>query len=86
MILNNIDVSKLSVEQKIVLYLAEIGVLTNNGDIQRALVDQAYAEFLITGNGLADDIPSCDDPDHEHCDHEPLSNDEIERVFTEDFN
>lgn len=83
---NDIDTSKLSVEQKVVLHLAKTGFLTNGGDIQRALVDQPYAEYLVTGNGLSDDFPSCDDPDHEHCDHEPLSNDEIERVFTEDFN
>lgn len=86
MALNNIDTSKLTVEQKVVLHLAEIGFLTNGGDIQRALRDPEYAKFLVTGNGLADDFPSCDDPDHEHCDHEPLSNEEIERVFTEDFN
>ena len=81
----NIDTSKLSVEQKVVLHLAKIGYLTAGGDIQRALRDQKYAEFLVTGNGLSDDCPPCDDPDHEHCDHEPLTNEEIQEVFDNDY-
>lgn len=79
--MNNIDIraidtSNLSVEQKIVLHLANTGYLTNGGDIQRALVDQSYAEHLITGNGLSDDID---------CDHEPLSNEDIQEVFDNDY-
>lgn len=72
----NIDTSKLSIEQKIVLHLANTGYLTSGGDIQRALVDQAYAEYLITGNGLSDDID---------CDHEPLTNEQIKEVFDNDY-
>lgn len=77
--LKNIDISKLSIEQKIVLHLANTGFLTNVGDVTRALVDQPYAEYLITGNGLSDDIPEAE------CDHESLSNDEIQEVFDNDY-
>ena len=77
---NNINESKLSVEQKIVLHLARTGYLTSGGDIQRALVDQKYAEYLITGNGLSDEFPGGEGD----CDHEPLSKEEIEEVFNND--
>ena len=82
---DNIDTTNLSIEQKVVLHLAKTGFLTNGGDIQRALVDQPYAEYLVTGNGLSDDFPSCDDPDHEHCEHEALTNEEIQEVFDNDY-
>lgn len=81
----NIDTSKLSPEQKVVLHLAKIGYLTAGGDIQRALRDQKYAEFLVTGNGLSDELPGCDDPDHEHCNHEAMTNEEIQEVFDNDY-
>lgn len=77
----HIDESKLSVEQKVVLHLARTGYLTNGGDIQRALVDQKYAEYLVTGNGLSDEFPGGEGD----CDHEPLSKEEIKEVFTNDY-
>lgn len=70
----NIDTTNLSVEQKIVLHLAKTGYLTSTGDITRALAEQPYAEYLITGNGLSDEGIG-------DCDHEALTNEEIERVF-----
>lgn len=76
--LKNIDITKLSIEQKIVLHLADQGYLTSVGDVTRALAEQPYAEYLITGNGLSDDIPDND------CDHEALTNDEIQEVFDND--
>lgn len=73
----NIDTTNLSVEQKIVLHLAKTGYLTSTGDITRALAEQPYAEYLITGNGLSDEGIG-------DCDHEALTNEEIERVFDDD--
>ena len=74
----NIDTSKLSTEQKVVLYLAKTGYITSVGDVTRALVDQKYADYLITGNGLSDEGIEGD------CDHEALSTDEIQEVFDND--
>lgn len=74
----NIDITNLSVEQRIVLHLAKTGYLTSTGDITRALREQAYAEYLITGNGLSDEGIG-------DCDHTPLTNDEIQQVFDNDF-
>lgn len=72
---SSIDISKLSIEQRVVLHLARKGFLTAGGDIQRALVDQEYAERLVLGiNG---GIPECD--------HDILSNEQIKEVFTNDY-
>ena len=73
--LKNIDKSNLSVEQKVVLHLAKQGYITSVGDVAQALKEQKYAEYLITGNGLSDDID---------CNHESLTNDEIQVVFDND--
>lgn len=74
--MNNIDISKLTLEQKVVLRLAELGYITSYGDVQRALDDMQYANYLITpiqddgkinpdidldGDGTTDDNPSHDD-------------------------
>lgn len=74
--LRKIDPTTLSIEQKVVLHLANYGYITNIGDVMRAMVDQKYAEFLILGTGIPDD------PD---CDHEALSNAEIQEVFDNDY-
>ena len=79
--LKSIDKSNLSVEQKIVLHLANLGYFTSVGDVTRALKEQAYAEYLITGNGLSDDIISGDGD----CAHEALSKEEIQEVFDNDY-
>lgn len=84
-----ININDLTVEQKIVLHLAKKGFLTAGGDIQRALRDNEYAKYLITGNGLADEfedilqdiLPDLDDD----CSHDALSNDEIQEVFDNDY-
>lgn len=68
----------LSVEQKIVLHLANMGYITTVGDVTRALKEQKYAEFLVTGDGLSDEGLNSE------CDHEPLTNDEIQEVFDND--
>ena len=76
--LKNIDVSKLSIEQKIVLHLANQGYLTSVGDVTRALVDQAYAEYLIIGSGMSGGDLGGD------CNHTALTNEEIQIVFDND--
>ena len=73
----NIDISKLSTEQKVVLHLAKKGYLTAAGDIQRALIDQPYAEKLVLGLDMG-----VNDLD---CTHEALSNEEIQEVFDNDY-
>ena len=77
--LKSIDKSNLTVEQRIVLHLANLGYFTSVGDVTRALKEQAYAEYLVTGNGLSDDIISGD------CEHEALSKEEIQEVFDNDY-
>ena len=77
--MDKIDLSQLSVEQRVVLHLANKGYITSVGDVTRALKDQSYADFLVTGNGLADDGVGSGE-----CNHEPLSNDEIQEVFDND--
>ena len=104
----NIDISKLTIEQKVVLRLAEMGIITSAGDIQRAMKEFQYANYLVTpiqddgkihpdvdadGDGIPDSNPSKDDiinaatgvPDGD-CDHEALTNDDIQEVFDNDEN
>jgi hypothetical protein len=84
----------LTLEQKIVKYLADKGYITNVGDVTRALKDILYAEKMITGN----EVPSLKDDIKEEiesgnleiegitgdCNHEALTNDEIQEVFDND--
>lgn len=77
--MSSIDTTNLSPEQKVVLYLAKTGYLTSVGDVTRALSDQKYADYLVTGNGLTDEGVSGGD-----CDHEALSTNEIQEVFDND--
>ena len=80
--LKSIDKSNLSVEQKIVLHLANLGYFTSVGDVTRALKEQAYAEYLVTGNGLSDE--GICDGECQPCEHEVLSKEEIQEVFDND--
>ena len=76
---------ELTLEQKVVLHLANKGYLTNAGDVTTALEDNEYAKKLITGNaipGLDDEIDGSDTPSD--CDHEALTNEEIQEVFDND--
>lgn len=78
--------SKLTLEQKIVKHLALQGYLTNVGDVTTALKDNEYAKKLITGNnipGIDDEIDGSGEAD---CDHEALTNEEIQEVFDNDKN
>lgn len=77
--------SELTLEQKVVLHLANKGYLTHAGDVTTALEDNEYAKKLITGNaipGLDDEIDGSGGSDD--CDHEALTNDEIQEVFDND--
>ena len=77
--------SELTLEQKIIKKLALQGYLTNVGDVTTALENNEYAKKLITGNdipGLDDEIDGSNNP--AECDHEALTNDEIQEVFDND--
>lgn len=67
--------SELTIEQKIVKHLANLRVLNSVGDVTEALKDPEYANFLIIGElgGIDED-----------CDHEALTNPEIQEVFDND--
>ena len=85
---------ELTLEQRIVKYLADKGYITNVGDVTRALKDILYAEKMITGN----EIPSLKDDIKQEiesgnieiegvtgeCSHEALTNEEIQEVFDND--
>lgn len=84
----------LTLEQKIIKYLADKGYITNVGDVITALKDFSYAEKMVTvegKQGIKDDIKDAiisGEVDGEvnmgDCDHEPLTNDEIQKVFDND--
>ena len=77
--------SELTLEQKIIKKLALQGYLTNVGDVTTALKDNEYAKKLITGNdipGLDDETGGSDTP--AECNHEALTNEEIQEVFDND--
>ena len=77
--------SELTLEQKIIKKLALQGYLTHVGDVTTALEDNEYAKKLITGNdipGLDDETDGSDIP--AECDHEALTNEEIQEVFDND--
>ena len=108
----NIDISKLTLEQKVVYRLAELGFITSAGEIQRALNDVQFANFMISpinddgslypevdldNDGVPDEnpsindimqntpgIPPCDGDCEAECNHEALTNDEIQEVFDND--
>jgi predicted phosphodiesterase len=75
---------KLSLEQKIIKNLAERGYITHVGDITKALREEEYAEKLLSGK--TEPIPDLDNVVEGECDHEPLTNDEIQEVFDNDEN
>lgn len=66
--------SELTTEQKIVKHLANLKFLNNVGDVTEALKNPEYANFLIIGDASG----------IEDCDHEALTNPEIQVVFDND--
>ena len=75
--------SELTIEQKVIKYLGQTGFMTNSSDIWEAMKNPEYAKWLMTGNGLKDEIEEEGYGDQE-CNHEALSNDEIQIVFDND--
>lgn len=84
--LNNIiSMNTLSIEQKIIKHLANIGFLSSVGDVTEALKSQQYAEWLITGDGIDDEVKEQYGENIEgDCNHESLTNEEIQEVFDND--
>lgn len=75
----------MTTEQKIVQYLAKVGLLTQVGMVNAAMDDPEYAKTLMTGDGLEDEVREEYGGNIEgDCDHEPLTNDEIQEVFDND--
>lgn len=74
--------SELTVEQKVIKYLTKIGIITNLTEAWEALRNPDYANLLVTGDGLFDEIQ--DAGLVEECNHESLTNDEIQEVFDND--
>lgn len=74
----------MSIEQKIVLYLADLGYITDVVAATAALEYQNIAEWMITGDGLQDEVEEAIESGEievDACDHEALTGDEINRVF-----
>ena len=74
----------MSIEQKIVLYLADLGYITDVVAATIALEQQHVADWMITGDGLQDEIEEAIESGEievDVCDHEALTGDEINRVF-----
>lgn len=78
------DLEILTPEQKIIKYLATTGYLTSVGDVSKALEDSDYADYLITGDGLYDEIVDSGIIGGD-CNHESLTNEEIQEVFDNDY-
>jgi hypothetical protein len=85
---------KLKLEQKIIMYLAERGYITHIGDVAKAIRDFSYAEDMVTVEGkpgLKDDIANAiisgeieGEVNTGDCEHEALTNEEIQEVFDND--
>ena len=75
----------MTTEQKIVQYLAKVGLLTQVGMVDAAMADPKYAKTLMTGNGLEDEVREEYGENIEgDCNHESLTNEEIQEVFDND--
>lgn len=76
------DDKKLTPEQKIIKLLAEHRLITDATLIAPALADASIAEGII--NKYEDIIPDNPESGDGECDHESLSNEEIQVVFDND--
>lgn len=85
-------IKNMTLEQKIVYFLAEKGYITNLSAVFAALKDVSFAEEVVTilgKTGIKDDIENAIrsgeiDIDIDDCDHESLTNEEIQEVFDND--
>lgn len=84
------NMNNMSMEQKIVYHLADLGYITNVGDVCEAMKSTSYAKHLITGDGIEDEVKDAIDKGeievegNGECNHEPLTNPEIDEVFDND--
>jgi hypothetical protein len=85
-------IDNMTLEQKIVYFLAKKGYITNVGDVITALKDFSYAERMVSAAGdpgLTDDIKTgIQDGTIEgvgECAHDTLTNEEIQEVFDNDI-
>jgi hypothetical protein len=84
-ILSN-NIMSMTIEQKIVADLAKQRILTRPYIIGKAMEDAEYAKILITGDGLDDEVKEQYGENIEgKCDHESLTNEEIQEVFDNDI-
>ena len=75
----------MTTEQKIVQYLAKVGLLTQVGMVDAAMADPEYAKTLMTGDGLEDEVREEYGENIEgDCNHKSLTNEEIQEVFDND--
>lgn len=73
------------IEQKIVADLAKKKILTRPYVISKAMDEEEYAKIIITGDGLDDEIKEqYGENIGGDCDHESLTNEEIQEVFDND--
>ena len=87
-------IDNLTLEQKIVYFLAKKGYITNIAAVFKALKDFEYAEKIVTIQGkpgIKDDIADAivkgeieGEVNTADCDHESLTNEEIQKVFDND--
>lgn len=83
-ILSN-NIRSMTIEQKIVADLAKKRILTRPYVIGRAMEDAEYAKIIITGDGLDDEVKEqYGENIGGDCDHESLTNEEIQEVFDND--
>lgn len=88
------SLENLTLEQKIVYFLAKKGFITNVSAVLKALKNNDYAEKMITVEGkpgIKDDIADAiikgeieGEVNTGDCKHEPLTNEEIQEVFDND--
>lgn len=88
------NTENMTLEQKIVYFLAKKGYITNVGDVITALKDFSYAEKMVSVEGepgIKDDIKEGIESGNIEiegvtigCDHKSLTNEEIQEVFDND--
>jgi hypothetical protein len=75
----------MTTEQKIVQYLANMGLLTQVDVVGAAMDNPEYAKILVTGDGIEDEVrEEYGENIDGDCNHKSLSNDEIQEVFDND--
>lgn len=89
------NLENLTLEQKIVYFLAKKGYITNIAAVFKALKNFEYAEKMVTVQGkpgIKDDIADAiikgeieGEVNTGDCDHEALTNKEIQEVFDNDY-